>query len=63
MFPEYQGRLLIDAAIAAYNGLELPAHVQAPSLPMTADLLPDYYTLEGDTWVPNFDAMAAIPAN
>ena len=31
MFPEYQGRLLIDAAIAAFNGAKLPAHIVAPS--------------------------------
>jgi hypothetical protein len=30
---------------------------------MTAELLPDYYTLEGEVWVPNFDAMAKIPVN
>ena len=63
MFPEYQGRLLIDAAIVAYNGIELPEHIIAPNLPMTAELLPDYYTLEGDTWVPNFVTMAQIPVN
>jgi ribose transport system substrate-binding protein len=61
MFPEYQGRLLIDASIAAYNGVELPEHIVAPSLPMTQDLLPDYYTQEGDTWVPNFESLAEIP--
>ena len=33
MFPEYQGRLLIDAAIAAFNGAKLPAHIVAPSTP------------------------------
>jgi ribose transport system substrate-binding protein len=63
MFPEYQGRLLIDAAIAAYNGVELPEHVVAPSLPMTKELLPEYYSKEGDTWVPNFETTAQIPVN
>lgn len=62
MFPEYQGRLLIDASIAAFNGEELPAHLVAPSMPMTADNLADYYTKNDDgTFSPNFDAIAAIP--
>jgi ribose transport system substrate-binding protein len=60
MFPEYQGRLLIDAGVAAFNGVELPAHMIAPSTPVTADNLPDYYTKEGDTYTPNFEAIAGI---
>jgi ribose transport system substrate-binding protein len=60
MFPEYQGRLLIDAGVAAFNGVELPAHIIAPTAPVTADNLADYYTLEGDAYTPNFDAIGAI---
>jgi ABC-type sugar transport system substrate-binding protein len=60
MFPEYQGRLLIDAGVAAFNGTELAPHTIAPSTPMTADNLADYYTKEGDAYTPNFDAIAAI---
>jgi ribose transport system substrate-binding protein len=60
MFPEYQGRLLIDAGIAAFNGVELPAHVIAPTAPVTAENLVDYYTLEGDTYSPNFEAISQI---
>ena len=61
MFPEYQGRLLIDAAIAAYNGVELPEKIVAPSLPMTADILADYYPQNDDgEFEPNFDAIAGI---
>src|SRR3712207_3022257 len=37
MFPEYQGRLIIDAGVAALNGVELPAHIVAPTLAMTAE--------------------------
>ena len=61
MFPEYQGRLLIDAAIAAFNGAKLPAHIVAPSTPMTKDNLAQYYTKDGDDYTPNFDAMAKLP--
>jgi ribose transport system substrate-binding protein len=60
MFPEYQGRLLIDAGVAAFNGVELPPHLIAPSTPVTADNLADYYTLDGDVYSPNFDAIAEI---
>jgi ribose transport system substrate-binding protein len=61
MFPEYQGRLLIDAAIAAFNGAKLPAHIVAPSLPITKDNLAQYYTKSGDAYTPNFAAMAQLP--
>jgi ribose transport system substrate-binding protein len=60
MFPEYQGRLIIDAGIAAFNGVELPAHIVAPTAAVTADNLGDYYTQEGDTYTPNFDAISQI---
>ncbi|MBC7812653.1 MAG: sugar ABC transporter substrate-binding protein [Burkholderiales bacterium] len=62
MFPEYQGRLLIDSAVAAFNGVELPAHLIAPSLPVTADNLADYYTQNEDgTFTANFDAISELP--
>jgi ribose transport system substrate-binding protein len=60
MFPEYQGRLLIDASVAAFNNVELPPHIVAPTLPMTKDILADYYTKDGDNFTPNFDAIAKI---
>ncbi len=60
MFPEYQGRLIIDAGVAAYNGVELPAHLIAPSTPITADNLGDYYSLEDGVYSANFDAIAQI---
>ena len=60
MFPEYQGRLLINAAVAAFNGFAMPAHIVAPTMPVTKDNLETYYTKKGEEWVPNFDATAAI---
>ncbi len=60
-FPEYQGRLLIDAGVAAFNGIDLPAHLIAPSVPMTANSVDKYYTLDDDMWTPNFDAISALP--
>ncbi len=60
MFPEYQGRLLIDAGIAALNGVELPPHLIAPSTAITADNLAEFYTLDGGVYSANFDAIAQI---
>ena len=61
MFPEYQGRLLMDTLVAAFNGAKLPPHVVAPTLPITKDNLAEYYTQEGDNWVPNFEATGKLP--
>jgi ribose transport system substrate-binding protein len=61
MFPEYQGRLLMDTLVAAYNGAKLPKQVVAPTLPITKDNLAQYYTLDGDNWKPNFEATGKLP--
>jgi ribose transport system substrate-binding protein len=60
MFPEYQGRLIIDAGVAAFNGVELPAHIVAPTVAITADNLSQFYTQEGDGYTANFDEIAKI---
>lgn len=60
MFPEYQGRLIIDAGVAAFNDVELPAHIVAPSAPVTADNLAQYYTQEGDAYSANFEEIATL---
>ena len=44
----------------AFNHAELPKHIVAPTLAMTKELLPNYYTKEGDKWVINFDAVGKI---
>jgi ribose transport system substrate-binding protein len=61
MFPEYQGRLIIDAGVVALNGVELPAHIVAPTLAMTAENMGQYYTQGDDgTFSANFDEIATI---
>ena len=62
MFPEFQGRLLIDTAIAAYNKVPLPQHIVVKGAPVTAENLSQFYTKEGDTWVPNYEAIAKLNA-
>ena len=61
MFPEYQGLLLINAAVAVFNGVEPPPQIYAPSLPMTLDNLFDYYTQEEDgTYSAMLDVISEI---
>jgi len=60
MFPEYQGRLIIDVAVAAFNGIPLPQHVVAPSTALTKDNLSNFYTKEGDEWIPNYEAISML---
>ena len=62
MFPEYQGLLLINAAVAVYNGVEPPPQIYAPSMPITLDNLFDYYTQEEDgTYTAMLDVISEIP--
>lgn len=58
MFPEFQGMMLVRAAIAAFNGQELPEHTVMPSVPLTADNLGDYYTSSNGEFEINFEAVA-----
>lgn len=61
MFPEYQGLLLINAAVAVFNGAQPPPQVFAPSKPVTLDNLFDYYTQEDDgTYTALLDVIAEI---
>jgi ribose transport system substrate-binding protein len=61
VFPEYQGRLMIDAGVASFNGIPLPEQIVAPSIPLTIDNIHNYYTEEDDTYELDFDAVAEIP--
>ena len=61
MFPEYQGLLLINSAIAVFNGAQPPPQIYAPSMPMTLDNLFDFYTQEEDgSYTAHLDAIAEI---
>jgi DeoR/GlpR family transcriptional regulator of sugar metabolism/DNA-binding LacI/PurR family transcriptional regulator len=50
MFPEIVGRVIIEAAIAAYNHQPLPAHIITPYAILTRDTLTDFYTRGPDGW-------------
>jgi ribose transport system substrate-binding protein len=61
MFPEYQARMLIHAAIYAYNRRTLPLHLVGPCVALTAAELASYYTRTESGTVLNFDAVKIIP--
>lgn len=61
MFPEYQARMLIHAAIYAYNRRLLPLHLVGPCIALTAGDLTTYYTRTENGTVLNHDAVKIIP--
>jgi ribose transport system substrate-binding protein len=61
MFPEYQARMLVHAAIFAYNRRALPLHLVGPCVALTATDLATYYTRTENGTVLNFDAVKIIP--
>lgn len=63
MFPEYVGVRCVDGVVRIATGAKVPRRDVIPTLPMTPESLPDYYTRgENGIWTPNFRAIAALPA-
>lgn len=60
MFPEYQARMLLYAAVYAYNRRPLPRHLVAPCVALTAEGLPGYYTLHPHGLELNVEAVRRI---
>lgn len=50
MFPEIVGPVLIEAAIAAYNGQPLPPRITSPFAILTPDTLSEYYAKTPQGW-------------
>jgi DeoR family fructose operon transcriptional repressor len=50
MFPEMVGRTCVDAAIAAYNHLELPQKIETPYRLLNQETLPEFYQPGSDGW-------------
>ncbi len=50
MFPEIVGRVVVEAAIAAYNHRPLPAHLVTPFAVLTRDTLCEFYTRSEKGW-------------
>jgi ribose transport system substrate-binding protein len=63
MFPEYQARMLVHAAIYAFNRRALPRHLVGPCIALTAADLPHFYARTNDRTVLNIDAVKVIPTS
>ena len=60
MFPEYAGASLVEAAVKAYKGEELPERVITPTVMITPDTYTDYYKQQGDDWILDFSVVDAL---
>jgi DeoR family fructose operon transcriptional repressor len=64
MFPEIVGRVCIEAAIAAFNGKPLPAHLVTPHAILTPQTLEQFYSHNDQGWQIKWEAalsQLAIP--
>jgi len=57
MFPEIVGRVCVEAAIQAYNGLPLARQMVTPYAVLTTATLPEFYTQGEETWRINWDTV------
>lgn len=60
MFPDYVGVSLIDAAVMAAKGEELPENYESGTTVITQENFSDFYTEDGDSYVTNFEAIRAL---
>ncbi|HRH45542.1 MAG TPA: sugar ABC transporter substrate-binding protein [Pyrinomonadaceae bacterium] len=61
MFPEYVGLRCMDGVIKLYDGQAVPVRDVTPTIPMTAEILEQYYPKKDGVFTPDFAAIAAIP--
>jgi DeoR family transcriptional regulator, fructose operon transcriptional repressor len=59
MFPEIVGPVCLEAAIAAYNHVPLPRELVTPSIILTSETLPDFYTRRETGWELRWEAVHA----
>lgn len=62
MFPDYVGVSLIDAALMAAKGEELPENYESGTIVITEENFSDFYTQDGDNYITNFDAIRTLLA-
>jgi ribose transport system substrate-binding protein len=60
MFPEYVGRTMIETAEKVSKGEKITELTQTPTLVITPENLPNYYTKDGDNWKINFDSVSKL---
>lgn len=62
MFPEYVAVRCVDGVMQLHRGDKVNQRDVIPAIPMTAGLLPKYYSRIDDAWTPNLEAIAALSA-
>ena len=62
MFPEYVAVRCVDSVMRLHRGDPVPRRDVVPAIPVTAELLPKYYSKIGGVWTPDLQAVAALPA-
>jgi ribose transport system substrate-binding protein len=62
MFPEYVGLRCIDGVVKLYDGQAVAERDVIPTVPMTAEMLENFYPKKDGVWTPDFAAIAALPA-
>lgn len=60
MFPEYVAVRCVDGVMRVHRGDEVNRRDVIPTIPMTAELLPRYYSKIDGVWTPNLKAIAAL---
>ena len=63
MFPEWVGVRCVDQAVRIVNAETVNPHDVVPTIPIARDTLEKYFVKSGETWMPDFPAIGAIPAN
>ena len=62
MFPEYVAVRCVDGVMRLHRGDNVNRRDVIPTIPMTAELLPKYYSKIDDAWTPNLKTIAALSA-
>jgi ribose transport system substrate-binding protein len=60
MFPEYVGLRCVDAVIKLYDGQPVELRDVIPTIPMTAEMLEQFYPKQDGVWTPDFSAISTI---
>lgn len=60
MFPEYVAARSVDAVMRVHRGDRVNTRDVIPAIPVTAELLPKYYSRTQGLWTPDLKAIAAL---
>src|SRR5258705_1445517 len=61
MFPEYVAVRCVDSVMQLHRGDNVNRRDVIPAVPVTADLLPNYYPKIDGIWTPDLRAVSALP--